>query len=62
MCDFCENRKKINDYGENKGLFWINHYEELSQYTLVSSDENENNRRGLDISFCPICGRKLTED
>lgn len=60
MCEFCINKKKIVSYGKI-GKFWINFHDELNCYTLVSSNNEENDMRGFDIKFCPMCGRKLSE-
>ncbi len=52
MCEFCKRRNKISAYGK-KGLFWIKSYEGRDFYTLISTDSEENNKRGIDINFVP---------
>jgi hypothetical protein len=55
MCEYCENGKGLGDSIEGCGVF-INGGILLGIY-----DSNYCNCEA-EIHFCPMCGRKLTED
>lgn len=65
MCDFCKNVTKWNtdDYAlvSDRGLFNGIMMDEDGTYQIGTFNSSHDYWDVLDITFCPICGRKLVE-
>lgn len=72
MCKYCEQKpwRKTKEYEDiydhaillGDDSLWVGLYmgiNEWGQYVLVASGDDESR---VHINYCPICGKKLTED
>ncbi len=61
MCEFCENRKEITleSYPRVVSHWLIIRGKEKSR--LYCRMGNVSNAYGIEIRYCPLCGRKLSE-
>lgn len=57
MCEFCRSEREIS-LGDGHSFFIV---ETTKGYKLDYLDDNNGVKFGLLISYCPICGRKLTD-
>ncbi len=57
MCEFCRGGGKIS-FGYECSFFII---KTTKGYKLEYLDDDKGERYGFPISYCPICGRKLTD-
>lgn len=64
MCDFCENIKEYNGFDDHDLKDGIVRYNEqkTEYFLLFSVDSIEWVSENLKINFCPMCGRKLSEE
>lgn len=62
MCDFCENIKNYDEYGNNWFSDGVLYNSKEKEYCLAQNDSEYDFCDYLDIKFCPICGRKLGEN
>lgn len=58
MCEFCRGEREIS-FGEGYSFFIV---ETTEGYKLNYLDDNKGEEIGFLISYCPICGRKLTDE
>lgn len=58
MCKFCENKKRI-EFDDGKETWNIQNTEE--SYEMKYENNEGRMTHGITISYCPICGRKLTD-
>lgn len=62
MCDFCEN---IKEYDSNKDFHLDDGVvcdKKTNRYYIVCNDSWEDYCEELEVKFCPLCGRKLSEE
>lgn len=72
MCDFCEKeknlfltRKSFRDYGKDSSEIKIKEngiVEVIVENDWKINEQNTRTIRRIKIKFCPICGRKLSEE
>lgn len=58
MCEFCRGEREIS-FGEGYSFFIV---ETTKGYKLNYLDDNKGEEIGFLISYCPICGRNLTDE
>lgn len=61
MCDFCEN---IKEYDSNKDFHLadgVAYDTKTNRHYIVCNDSWEDYCEELEVEFCPLCGRKLSE-
>lgn len=61
MCEFCENEKNLSI---TNGIIKIekNRYSPSGYLLIADNSGEEYGRANCPIWFCPMCGRKLTDD
>lgn len=74
LCDFCERHRPIDDYYGRYSLEFkrlipfpsINlttgEHKEIKYALVLYEDKDDGEAGRFPIKFCPLCGRKLTED
>ncbi len=58
MCKFCENEKKIA-FDDGKITWHIQNTQK--GYEMIYENHMTGRLKAITISYCPICGRKLTD-
>lgn len=62
MCDFCENIKNYDEYGNHWYAGGVLYNAKEKEYCLAQNDSEYDFNDYLDINYCPLCGRKLSEE
>lgn len=63
MCDFCENIKECETIsGEGYSFFGLLHDSETNKYYITVDDWWRDYCKELEVAYCPMCGRKLSEE
>lgn len=58
MCKYCENEKRI-EFDDGETTWHIQNTEK--GYEMIYANNDTGRLKAITISYCPICGRKLTD-
>lgn len=63
MCEYCENGKNIELASDSAKSYWfIIHRNGKARLYCKMGESETGNAYGIEISNCPMCGRKLEND